>query len=152
MKVFPVMTATASLCNTNAGTRETGPARVPVCFTQLGFLADVYLDDFYGADLPARASTAFTSLKQLLQELGLQTSPDKDSPPSTKMVCLGIDVDSEEMSPCSSLLRTGTLAGTVSLVPAFVLHKEAVAVITGKTFVRHCLRQTGANFHGTFIE
>ena len=30
------------------------------CFTQLGFLADVYLDDFYGADLPARASTAFT--------------------------------------------------------------------------------------------
>ena len=41
------------------------------CFTQLGFLADVYLDDFYGADLPARASTAFTSLQQLLQELGL---------------------------------------------------------------------------------
>lgn len=68
------------------------------CFTQLGFLADVYLDDFYGADLPARASTTFTSLKQLLQELGLQISPDKDSPPSTKLVCLGIDVDSEEMS------------------------------------------------------
>ena len=68
------------------------------CFTQLGFLADVYLDDFYGADSPARASTAFTSLKQLLQELSLQTSPDKDSTPSTKMVCLGIDVDSEEMS------------------------------------------------------
>ena len=68
------------------------------CFTQLGFLADVCLDDFYGADLPARASTAFPSLKQLLQELGLQTSPDKDSPPSTKMVCLVIDVDSDELS------------------------------------------------------
>ena len=121
------------------------------CFMQLGFLADIYLDDFYGADLPAPASTAFTSLKQLLRELSLQTSPDKDSPPSTKMVCLGIDVNSE-MSLCSSLSRTGTLAGTVSLVPAFALHKEAVAVITGKTFIRHCLRQTGANFHGTFIE
>ena len=36
----------------------------------LGFLADVYLDDFYGADSPERASTVFTSLKQLLQELG----------------------------------------------------------------------------------
>ena len=119
---------------------------------QLGFLADIYLDDFYGANLPAWASTAFTSLKQLLQELSLQTSADKDSPPSTKMVCLGIDVDSEEMSLCSSLSRTGTLAGTVSLVPAFTLHKEAVAVITGKTFVRHCLRQTGANFHDKFIE
>lgn len=68
------------------------------CFTQLAFLADVYLDDFYGADFPARASTTFTSLKQLLQELGLQISPDKDSPPSTKLVCLGIDADSEEMS------------------------------------------------------
>ena len=45
------------------------------CFTQLGFLADVYLDDFYGADLPARASTAFTSLKQLLQELEFKLHP-----------------------------------------------------------------------------
>ena len=31
MEVFPVMTATASLCNANTGTTETVPARVPAC-------------------------------------------------------------------------------------------------------------------------
>ena len=85
------------------------------CFTQLGFLADVYLHDFYGADLPARASTTFTSLKQLLQELGLQISPDKDSPPSTKLVCLGIDVDSEEMSLSVPPFRVQELLQELSL-------------------------------------
>ena len=85
------------------------------CFTQLGFLADVYLNDFYGADLPARASTTFTSLKQLLQELGLQTSPDKDSPPSTKLVCLGINVDSEEMSLSIPPFRVQELLQELSL-------------------------------------
>lgn len=85
------------------------------CFTQLGFLADVYLDDFYGADSPARASTAFTSLRQLLQELGLQTSPDKDSPPSTKLVCLGIHVDSEEMSLSVPPFRVQELLQELSL-------------------------------------
>ena len=84
-------------------------------FTQLGFLADVYLDDFYGADLPARASTALTSLKQLLQELGLQTSPDKDSPSSTKLVCLGIDVDSEKMSLSVPPFRVQELLQELSL-------------------------------------
>ena len=83
-------------------------------------LADVYLDDFYGADSPARASTAFTALKQLLQELGLQISPEKNS-------------------LRTSLLRAGTFARTVSLVQTYVLHKEAATVITGKTFIRHCL-------------
>ena len=85
------------------------------CFTQLGFLADVYLDDFYGAELPARASMAFTSLKQLLQELGLQTSPDNDSPSSTKMVCLGIDVDSDELSLSVPPFRVQELLQELSL-------------------------------------
>ena len=58
------------------------------CFTKSVFSADVYPDDFYGADVPARAPQAFQSLKELLHELGLQTSPDKDCPPSTNMVCL----------------------------------------------------------------
>lgn len=68
------------------------------CFTKSGYSADVYLDDFYGADVPARAPQAFQSLKELLHELGLQTSPDKDCPPSTNMVCLGVEVDSEQLT------------------------------------------------------
>lgn len=64
-------------------------------FAQEGFLADVYLDDFYGAELPEFAEVAFLRLKQLLDELGLVSSPEKDSPPSTQMLCLGIQVDTE---------------------------------------------------------
>ena len=114
------------------------------CFTQLGFLADVYLDDFYGAELPGRATTAFTSLKQLLQDLGLQTSPDKDSPPSIKMVCLGIDVDSDELSLSVPPFRVQELLQELSLWsqrPHYTL-----TVFTGKAFIRHRLRQTGAHF------
>ena len=51
--------------------------------TQSGFTADVYLDDFHGAD------------KALLAKLGLKWSPEKDSPPSTRKVCLGVKVDSD---------------------------------------------------------
>ena len=34
-------------------------------FTQSGFSADVYLDDFYGAEIPALAETAFAALQSL---------------------------------------------------------------------------------------
>ena len=59
-------------------------------FTEQGFSADVYLDDFYGADHPSLAHQAFSRLGQLFLQLGLDSSPEKDSPPSTSMICLGI--------------------------------------------------------------
>ena len=51
--------------------------------TEQGFLADVYLDDFYSAEYPSLAASAFFSTKPV----------DKDSPPLTSMNCLGILVD-----------------------------------------------------------
>ena len=57
--------------------------------------ADVYLDDFYGAEYPSVAAQASSLLGQLFHQLGLDSSPEKDSPPSpsTSMTCLGILVD-----------------------------------------------------------
>ena len=63
-------------------------------FTQSAFSADVYLDDFYGAEVPALANTAFATL----HSLGLVSSPDKDSPPAVEMVCLGILVNTEDLT------------------------------------------------------
>ena len=57
-------------------------------FNEQGFSADVYLDDFYGAENHSRASRAFLQLGQLFQQLGLDSSPEKDTPPSTSMICL----------------------------------------------------------------
>lgn len=62
-------------------------------FTEQGFLADVYLDDFYDAEYPSLATQAFARLGHLFLQLGLDSSPEKDSPPSTSMICPGIPVD-----------------------------------------------------------
>lgn len=63
-------------------------------FTNLhGYTADVYLDDFYGAERPERAQEAFIRLQELFDDLGLQCSIEKDCAPSTNMICLGIEVD-----------------------------------------------------------
>ena len=64
-------------------------------FTQSSITADVYLNDFYGADSPEQAPLAFDSLKALSAGLGFQSASEKDSPPSTCMVCLGVEVDSD---------------------------------------------------------
>ena len=56
-------------------------------------MADVYLNDFYGAERPDRAFDAFHQLQSLFDRLGLQASPEKDCPPATTMTCLGIEVD-----------------------------------------------------------
>jgi hypothetical protein len=64
----------------------------------MGFTADVYLDDFYGAAPPEKAFNAFERLQILLDELGLKSSPEKDCSPSTSMVCLGIAVNTIELS------------------------------------------------------
>ena len=44
-------------------------------FNRPGFSADVYLDDFYGAEYQSLASQAFSQLGQLFQQLGLDSSP-----------------------------------------------------------------------------
>ncbi|KXJ26023.1 hypothetical protein AC249_AIPGENE6469 [Exaiptasia diaphana] len=62
-------------------------------FKQFGYVADVYLDDFFGAENSPTAHQAFLKLQDLFDELGLQSSKDKDCPPSTRMICLGIEVD-----------------------------------------------------------
>ena len=56
-------------------------------FPKQGFLADVYLDDFYGAEYPFLAASAFSQLSQLFHQLGLDSAPDRDSPPSTSKIC-----------------------------------------------------------------
>ena len=65
-------------------------------FTLEGYSADIYLDDFYGAEYPSVAPAAFVRLQELFDELGLQSSPEKDCQPWTRMVCLGTLVDTKQ--------------------------------------------------------
>ena len=57
-----------------------------------------YLDDLGSAEDPACAQEAFDFLVQLLEDLGLETSPLKMAPPSAQMVFLGILLDTIAMT------------------------------------------------------
>ena len=59
--------------------------------------AMVYMDDFAGAELGDRATTAFNDMGNLLAELGIVESDKKAHPPSTKMLFLGVEFDTIEM-------------------------------------------------------
>ena len=54
-----------------------------------GILADVYIDDLYGAARPETLRTDFACMNRIFSELGLQASPDKDIPPCCEMTCFG---------------------------------------------------------------
>ena len=70
---------------------------------QRGFCVIDYIDDYVGMGVPGVARASFASLFSLMKELGLTISDSKLVPPSTKVVCLGVLIDTEK--------------GTVSIPP-----------------------------------
>ena len=86
----------------------------------MSFQCTNYIDDFRGTELPANTNAAFNALNDLLSSVGLQSSPDKNCPPSTSMVFLGIQLD--------------TLAMTMSVTPdhlqELLHHCSSVLVLT----------------------
>ena len=57
-----------------------------------------YLDDFIGVAPAAKASRDYEYCGSLLTELGLQESPCKACPPSTCMTCLGVQINTVDMT------------------------------------------------------
>ena len=111
-------------------------------FNEQGFSADVYLNDFYGAEYPSLAIQAFSQLGQLFQQLGLDSSPDKDTPPSTSTICLGILVDTEAFTlevPASHLedLRAEL---TISQKSSFFTKKQLQSLLGKLSFVTACVK------------
>ena len=50
--------------------------------TTEGYLADVYIDDFYGVEIPQLADVAFSRMTELFEQLGLGACPTKDQLPN----------------------------------------------------------------------
>ena len=87
-----------------------------------------YIDDLCYCELPSKIDTAYQCLLQLLQEFGLDLSTKKLTPPSTKVVCLGILFHTEArtilipneklqsfVATCRSLVGRHTCTKTVIL-------------------------------------
>ena len=62
-------------------------------YTQAGFSADVYLDDFYGTECPSLADNAFATLESIFETLGLSLFAF-----AFDMVCLGILVNTKDFT------------------------------------------------------
>ena len=60
---------------------------------QRGYSVINYVDDFVGIGTPSVASASYHCLLDLLRRLGLDVSQKKLCPPSTKAICLGVEID-----------------------------------------------------------
>ena len=52
-----------------------------------------YIDDLIYTHLPDDIYDSYSTLIELLQDLGLDISQSKLVPPTTKAICLGIEID-----------------------------------------------------------
>ena len=65
---------------------------------QEDILVDVYIDDIFGAEEANKADYAFERIKEIFLQLGLLAAQDKDVAPAYVMLCLGILVNSLDMT------------------------------------------------------
>lgn len=72
-------------------------AVIPILTTE-GYLADVYIDDFYGVELAELADVAFKRMTELFEELGLEASTAKDQLQNTQMLVFGIWFNTDDMT------------------------------------------------------
>ena len=57
-----------------------------------------FIDDFIGSATKSQADTAFDALYSLLVDLGFTLSKKKLVPPTTKYICLGVEIDTENFT------------------------------------------------------
>ena len=103
-----------------------------------------YLDDFIGVSSPSTATSDFQALGDLLTSLGLQESSEKSCSPSPVMICLGVQLDtnnftlsvsSERLCELETLLHRWLTKRTAT--------KSALQSLVGKlVFVSKCVRQS----------
>ena len=107
-----------------------------------GILVDLYIDDFYGAETQELADLSFDRMTQLFSEFGLQSLPDKDTPPTHEMTCLGVCVYTLNMTLTFPYFRLEELQDLLSSwlnKPNF--SKRELQQLLGKlAFVTACVR------------
>ena len=117
-----------------------------------GISVDVYIDDFYGAEVPSAAEPSFLRMNSLFDELGVLASPDKDTPPCTHMICLGVWIDTLAMTLSVPDFRVAELREELeSWLHGVSFTKRQLKRLIGKvSFVSACVRP-GRAFMNRFL-
>ena len=121
---------------------QNATSAVTFMYKNLGYSCTNYIDDFGGAETSTKSAAAFQALGDLLRCLGLSTSPDKDSPPATSMVFLGVLVDTTEMTISVTTDRLSELhSRSASLLSATHVSRHDLQSLLGvMSFVTSCVR------------
>ena len=111
-------------------------------FSELGYACTNYIDDFGGAESPAYSSDAFEALGLLFSQLGLESSPEKDSPPSPSMVFLGVLLDTITMTMSISHDRLNEVLDRCSamLQASKVSYASLQSLLRLMSFVTSCVK------------
>ena len=104
----------------------------------------VYIDDFIGVSTPSNAKRDFTSLGELLFELGLEENVPKSCEPATRQTCLGVLYDTEKLTISVTPER---LTDTRILLSAWTRKRKAnrteLQQLIGKLiFISKCVRSS----------
>ena len=107
-------------------------------YRDLGFHCTNYIDDFGGAEIPDKSAEAFQTFGSLLEEIGLDTSPEKASPPAF----LGVLVDTANMTVSVSPERVQELFDRCSslLLIDNVSRTELQSLLGMMSYVTTCVR------------
>ncbi|XP_029184192.2 uncharacterized protein LOC114952381 [Acropora millepora] len=107
-----------------------------------GYVADVYIDDFYGVEKTELAGVAFNRMTELFKELGLAASPAKDQLPNTQMLVLGIWFNTDDMTISVPEFRLLELRAEIShWLTLEQATKHQLQVLVGKlSYVCSCVR------------
>ena len=89
----------------------------------------VYLDDFGGAELAARAEFSFQHLGKLISYFGLKEAQGKAVAPTTRMEWLGISFDTVEWTMA---LKPGKLQELLVWLPKLLKHRRVKKVLLQK--------------------
>ncbi len=109
--------------------------------TTEGYLADVYIDDFYGLGITELAGVTFNRMTELFEELGLEASPAKDQLPNTQMLELGIWFNTDDMTISVPEFRLMELKADIShWLRLERATKHQLQVLVGKlSYVCNCV-------------
>lgn len=100
------------------------------------------IDDFYGAECTDSSEQAFQCLNSLFHKLGIMVAPKKDSPSCHEMLCLGIWVNTLDMTLSVPAFHVSELQQELHAwsVKPFFTKRELQQLLGKLSYVSACVR------------